>query len=116
VTRAAETAWIAEYLDDVDADFRVFYGIHGVADGSYGGLSGPRFVAMAERLPHYRGAVRDLFLAAAREQEEEGQGPGPAPARGRTRPRAGGQEVREVAPDEASLRADPVLAGVIDFG
>jgi hypothetical protein len=65
--------WVAEYLDEVDSDFRVFHRVDGVADGHYGGLSAERFFLLAERLPSYRGAVRQAALAEARKDDQPEQ-------------------------------------------
>lgn len=64
------------FWDDLDADFRRFYRIDGIGDGEYGDLSGPRFLALAERCLAYEGAtlkaLQKLALAeAARVKEEE---------------------------------------------
>lgn len=64
--------WILDYLDDLDADFRVFYRIDGIADGQFGDLSAERFIALAERTPCYQGTIRALVEAQIREQEAEG--------------------------------------------
>jgi hypothetical protein len=107
-------AWIPGYLDDIDADFRAFYRIDGVADGEYGGLSSARFVLLAERLFAYRGALRARAEQEAAEQEAAapaGAGrPAAAPAG-----RAGAGEVREVGGSLEELRRDPVLSAVIEF-
>jgi hypothetical protein len=63
---------LLDYLDDLDADFRVFYRIEGVADGQYGGLSGPRFLKLAFRTIHYRGVMRDRVLMENQENERTG--------------------------------------------
>lgn len=59
----------------MDADFRVFYGIHGIADGHYGDLSAPRFVALAERLPFYKGVMRGRIEIEQAEEAERPRAP-----------------------------------------
>lgn len=63
--------WILNHLDDVDSDFRVFHRVDGVADGQYGGLTAERFFALAERLPTYHGAVRQVALAEQQENKPD---------------------------------------------
>jgi hypothetical protein len=64
-----------DYLEDVDADFRVFYRIDGIADGEYGGLSAERFFGLLSRLPAYRGVVRARMEAELAEQQPTGGAP-----------------------------------------
>jgi hypothetical protein len=61
----------------VDADFRVFYRIDGIAEGDYGDLSGPRFVALCLRLPAYSGVLRARVTA---QMEAEADRNGGAPS------------------------------------
>lgn len=113
MTRTEQVAWIPFYLDDIDADFRVFYRIDGVADGRFGGLDAARFVQLAERLPAYRGALR---ARAEAELAELDRAPGrPAPARAAHGSGSGGQ-VRHIGASRAELMTDPALSSVIDFG
>ena len=44
--------WILDHLDDLDADFRVFYRIDDIES-----LSGPRFMALAMRVFAYQGVM-----------------------------------------------------------
>jgi hypothetical protein len=60
------------FWDDLDADFRRFYRIDGIGDGDYGDLSGPRFIALADRCVAYGGALlRSLQRVHAAAMEEE---------------------------------------------
>jgi hypothetical protein len=67
---------LLDYIDDLDADFRVFYRIDGLADGNYGDLSGPRFLRLAFRTIHYRGVMRDRVMIENEKNERE---PGSTP-------------------------------------
>ena len=60
-----------DYLDDLDADFRVFYRIDGIAEGRYGDLTGPQFFRLANRTFHYRGVMRDRVMVEQNKSEEE---------------------------------------------
>lgn len=75
-----------EYIDAVDADFRVFYGIDGVGDGYLpDDLSGPRFIRRCEQLIAYKGAVRMHAERIAMEDAEAADGNqhgGQVPGRG----------------------------------
>lgn len=71
--------WVVDSVDDVDADFRVFYRVDGVADGHYGGLSAERFFNLACRLPGYRGVVRTR-LEVEHAQSNNGSSGGARPS------------------------------------
>lgn len=75
-----------QYIDAVDADFRVFYGYEGIGDGYIpDDLTGPRFVAMCEALPGYKGAIRMHAERLAMEEAEAADGnqhAGRVPGRG----------------------------------
>lgn len=135
MTRTEEVLWIPEYLEDLDADFRVFYRIDGVGDGQFGGLSSARFVQLAERLFAYRGAMRARVEMEVAEQgpqpagaaagrpeaapaEEYGVSPAGRPGRvgRRVPPPAGSGQVRVVEGDRSELMRDPAMSSVIDFG
>lgn len=88
--------WVLDHLDDLEADFLVFYGMH---PQDILALSGPRFFALAYRAGAYDGAV------AARIAQQEPAGPAQGRAADKT-----------VEGSRAALQADPALAGVIDFG
>jgi hypothetical protein len=51
--RLTEIGWIPDYLDDLDADFRVFYGVPDMLHD----LPGPKFFALAERVFAYGGVM-----------------------------------------------------------
>lgn len=64
-----------EHINAVDADFRVFYGIDGIGDGYIpDDISGPRFIALCEALPGYKGATRLWMEAVAAEEAEHAAG------------------------------------------
>lgn len=65
--------WLFAFWDDLDADFRRFYRIDGIGDGDYGDLSGPRFLALAERCLAYDGALLKALQRIGREQQEREQ-------------------------------------------
>jgi hypothetical protein len=44
--------WVLDYLDDLDADFRVFYRVDDIE-----ALSGPRLLALAVRVSAYQGVI-----------------------------------------------------------
>lgn len=97
-----------DFINAVDADFRVFYGYEGLADGYVpDDISGPRFIAMCEALPGYRGAVRMQFERILAEQEQETDGnqhAGRVPGRGD----GSGQEMpAEAALGHQAFRSEP---------
>lgn len=67
--------WVLDYLDDLDADFRVFYRFPsdpsgpGVADEYFGNLTSPRFFLLAERTFAYQGAMAARAMAEKDKQE-----------------------------------------------
>lgn len=95
-----------DHLDDLDADFRRFYGISGIGEEEFGTLSAPRFFALAERSFAYDGVMT---------YRQEKAKPSPPPS-GRADPRYNrGSQDREVPGDRTSVQTDPVLAGLIEF-
>lgn len=89
--------WVPDHLDDVEADFRAFYGL---TPEQIVTMTGPHFLALVWRLGAYQGVV------AARMREESA-------------PRAtggikGADTVVESTP--AALAADPAFAGLFTFG
>ncbi len=96
------------HLDGLDADFRVFYRIDGIADGIFpASLTAPRFLALAHRTGAYEGVMAARIAEADREDQPAGNG-AQAPAQ-----RAAGVEQVESTP--AVLKAHPGLAGLIEF-
>jgi hypothetical protein len=85
--------WVLDYLDDLDADFRVFYQIDDMES-----LPGPRFFALALRVFAYQGVM--AALAAA--QQEQGH--------------QNGTEVKQVEGNKADVLADPAFAGLVSWG
>ncbi len=59
--------WIPRAIDSLDADFRAFYRIDGIAEGRFGGLSAERFFALCERTVAYEGATRAAIMRAREE-------------------------------------------------
>lgn len=81
--------WVLDHLDDLDADFRVFYRIDDIES-----LTGPRFLALALRVFAYQG----VMAALAAEQDN---------------PRT---EVRQVESTREAISADPALAELVSWG
>lgn len=81
-----------DYLDDLDADFRVFYRCDDIES-----LSGPRFLALAVRVFAYQGV-----MAARMAEQHSGS--------------ASESEVRQVAANRSAVRADPALASLVSWG
>lgn len=77
-------------------------------------MNAPRFFALAWRLPHYQGVLRDRAVAEQDEGEEPASAPPrrEAPAQSRRRD----PEYREVPAVKAVLQSDPAFAGVFQFG
>lgn len=85
--------WTLDHLDDLDADFRVFYRVDDIE-----GLTGPRFLALALRVFAYQGVM------AARVTERHDS------------PHANGTEVRQVEGTKTAITADPALSGLVSWG
>lgn len=83
--------WVLDHLDDLDADFRVFYRIDDVES-----LSGPRFLALALRVFAYQGVM------AARVADQQGI--------------SQGTEVKTVESTREAITADPALADLVSWG
>ena len=81
--------WVLDHLDDLDADFRVFYRIDDIES-----LTGPRFLALALRVFAYQG----VMAALAAEQDNPGT------------------EVRQVESTREAISADPALAELVSWG
>jgi hypothetical protein len=84
--------WVLDHMDDLDADFRVFYRIDDIED-----LSGPRFLALALRVFAYQG----VMAARVADQQE-------------TTPH--GTEVRQVESTREAISADPALSDLVSWG
>lgn len=87
--------WVLDHLPDIEADFRVFYGLdpEGILN-----LSGPQFFSLAYRVGAYDGAV------TARMHMQE------APRGSATR----GAD-KTVEGSRTALESDSALAGLIDW-
>lgn len=83
-----------DHLDDLDADFRVFYRIDDMEV-----LPGPRFLALALRVFAYQGVMAARVAA----QQDKGT-------------TTHGTEVRQVESTKQAITADPVLAGLVSWG
>jgi hypothetical protein len=86
---------VLDHLDDLDADFRVFYRVDDIE-----ALPGPRFLALALRVFAYQG----VMAARAGEQQET------------TGTQRQGTEVRQVEATRAAITADPALSGLMSWG
>ncbi|GAA0705395.1 hypothetical protein GCM10010193_70580 [Kitasatospora atroaurantiaca] len=62
----AQVGWVLDHLDDLHADFRVFYGIDLDAEPE---LSGPRFFSYAQRVAVYGGVIAARIEEAREEQQ-----------------------------------------------
>lgn len=90
--RIAETAWVLDHLDDIDADFLAIYGID-LLDQE---VTGPRYFALAHRLTAYQG----VMAARVEEEREERQPSSHTPTRTSSTappPRQGAGETTEVS-------------------
>lgn len=58
---------MVDHLDDIESDLSAFHRIDNWED-----MPARRFLLLAERLGHYRGAIRNIMLAATNEQEGGG--------------------------------------------
>lgn len=97
--------WVLDHLDDLDADFRRFYGIAGIGREEFGDLSGPEFLSLAYRVGAYGGVM------AVMAQEDD-------PHAGATPQAVGGAtdgETTVVRGDRRALKTTPTLAELIDF-
>lgn len=89
-----------DYINELDADFRVFYRFPsqpdapGVADEYFGTFSGPQFLRLAWRTPSYQGAVAAKILQE-KEKEEKGK-----KDRAPRSPMVQGKEFTEVSLDQ----------------
>jgi hypothetical protein len=57
--------WILDHIEDLQADFRVFFGIKNIEN-----MEGPSFIALAPRVSAYQGVMR---VHVENEQYEEEQ-------------------------------------------
>jgi hypothetical protein len=89
---------VLDHLADLEADFLVFYRLdpEEVLE-----MSGPRFFSLAHRSGAYDGAVAARM--AAQSSEQPGRSPGP------------GKADKHVESTQSAIRADPALAGIIEF-
>lgn len=92
-----QTAWVLDYLDDLESDFSAIHRI-----GDMYAMDGPRFFRLAHRLPAYRGVMR-MRAEVEAERASGGSAPGGSPGR------------REVV-DERELRYSAEFAGLADWG
>lgn len=82
--------WVLDYSRDLEADFMAFYNL--TPSRTRTELTGPEYLSLAYRVSAYGGVI-----ATRMKEDDEDDGR------------------RKVGGDSASLRADPVLAGLIDF-
>lgn len=71
--RALEILWIDEYIEDIRSDLSVF---HRVDDMDT--MPALRFLAFAERLAHYDGAIRHGAIVVSQREPAAEQQPAPA--------------------------------------
>lgn len=86
--------WILDHLDDLDADFRVFYRIDDIES-----LSGPRFIALALRVFAYQGVMAARAAALETPQQSHNS-----------------TEARMLEGSRIAITADPVLSELVSVG
>lgn len=64
--------WVLDHLPDLDADFRVFYGVSGIGREEFGDLTAAEFIQLAERSPAYAGVMQAVAIAEYEERKEHG--------------------------------------------
>lgn len=70
--RTEQILWIPDYIDDVAADFLVFYRIAGIPD-RFDGLSSAQFLKLAVRLVFYPGVIQQKAMRLSQKAEQEKQ-------------------------------------------
>lgn len=81
-----------DYLDDLAADFRVFYRVD-----DFDELSGPQFLSLALRVSAYQGVLAARLSTEQHDDSDQ-------------------QEVRRVESSREELSRDPAFAGGISWG
>jgi hypothetical protein len=99
--------WINDWLDDVRSDMSVFHRIDDIEV-----MEAKRFVAFAERLPAYSGAVLARLVREREEQDVTTQPSAPAPSRGLPNL---GNDVVEVPATRAGMFGSPI-ADIVSWG
>ena len=85
--RIEQVLWVLDHEGDLDADFLAIYGI----DLEQADVSGPRYFALAHRLPAYQGVM------AARVEDERDRTSSTTRTRSTQPAQQGGSENREVS-------------------
>lgn len=117
--RVDEVSWVADYIDDLEADFLAVYHVPDDPDGRSGmwSLPGPRWLRLASRTVAYPGVVaaraEALRVAPVTAPQPAPEVPQVAPGRTML---PDGSEVREVAGTRSALAADPMLSRLIEMG
>lgn len=88
--------WVVHHLDDLEADFRAFYRL---TPADIVKLTGPHFLALAQRTTAYSGV---MAARVAAEQDQQGGSTSGAD--------------REVTSTPLALQNDPALSDVFDYG
>lgn len=57
--------WVLDHLDDLESDFSAIHGI-----GDMWAMPSPKFFRLAERMPHYPGALRDYVEQEAHRRQQ----------------------------------------------
>lgn len=70
--RAREVHWVLKHIRDIESDLSAFHRIDNIW-----AMNGPRFFALAYRLPAYRGVMRALAEKQANEQHRRTGTTGP---------------------------------------
>jgi hypothetical protein len=88
--RLEQVLWVLEHEADLDADFLAIYGI----DLDSYDIDGPRYLALAHRLPAYQGVLAARVEA---EREDTGASSSPPPAGQEYQPQPAGGGAKEVS-------------------
>jgi hypothetical protein len=61
--------WVLDHLPDLDADFRVLYGVAGIERGEFGDLDAREFCQLAERAAAFPSVMQARAAAAAQDDD-----------------------------------------------
>jgi hypothetical protein len=121
--RVQEIGWVEDHLADLEADFRVHYGMSGEQMLA---LPGPEFYRLAARTVAYRGVMqaRAQALIDAEQHQQQDAPPVREPYTGQAQQRpdgvvetrtAAGDVVREIPPNPEAI-SKSALGSLIDMG
>lgn len=98
--------WAGDHLADIESDMSVFHRVDDIW-----AMPPARFFRLAYRLPAYRGVMREVALAAQRDQEPEDR---PVAARTAPAPARRQPAARDRPVTKAALH-DPAFKGIFSF-